>query len=79
MKCQGNSTNCTACDVDGGNTVYLSNGICIQKCPDKFYGVTAVSGNTCSSCSDGCKACYAVGFDKCTACTISTASTPYYK
>ena len=79
MKCSGNSTNCTACDIDGGSTVYLSGSICIQTCPNKYYGVTSASGNTCSSCSDGCNKCYGIGFDKCTACTLNSTGTAFYK
>ena len=79
MKCSGDATTCTACDFDAGNTVYLSDNKCVAACPDRFYGVTNVAGNTCSSCSDGCKYCYDTGFNKCTACTQSTTGTAYYK
>jgi len=49
-KCQGTTTNCTACI---NSSLFVSNGSCLSSCPSASY----LTGSTCMPCSTACVSC----------------------
>lgn len=69
MLCNSKCTTCLAEDICFGCVAgyFLFDELCIQYCPDGYYGNAA--NNTCVSCDSSCKTCRDIS-TKCTSCDL---------